>query len=134
MKLAHQDLTETTQQRVQHAFETGHPLSIRAGGSKDFYGAGNPLERACAGGAMPLDVSQHCGIIEYTPTELVVTARAGTPLRALQEHLAQAGQMLPFEPPHFADGATLGGTIACGFSGPRDPGRARRATSCWARA
>jgi glycolate oxidase FAD binding subunit len=52
---------------------------------------------------------------------LVITARGGTPLRELEATLAEKGQMLPFEPPHFGPRATLGGTIACGLSGPRRP-------------
>ena len=53
--------------------------------------------------------------------ELVLTARAGTPLREIEAMLGEHGQMLPFEPPHFGESATLGGTIACGLSGPRRP-------------
>jgi glycolate oxidase FAD binding subunit len=66
-------------------------------------------------------VGDYAGVIEYSPTELVVSARAGTPLAALEAVLAQENQMLPSEPPHFAPGATLGGTVACGLSGPRRP-------------
>src|SRR5690606_38737411 len=55
------------------------------------------------------------------PTELVVTARAGTPLAELEAALDAAVQMLPFEPPHFAEGATVGGMVAAGLSGPRRP-------------
>ena len=58
---------------------------------------------------------------EYEPRELVVTARAGTPLAEIEAELAGAGQMLAFEPPHFAETATLGGAIASGLSGPRRP-------------
>ena len=69
----------------------------------------------------PLDVTGHRGIVSYEPTELVVTARAGTPLAEIEAALAEKGQMLGFEPPYFGATATLGGTIACGFSGPRRP-------------
>ena len=72
-----------------------------------------------------LDVSQHRGIVEYDPCELVLTARSGTPLQEIEAALAEAEQMLAFEPPHFGPigtlDATLGGTIACGLSGPRRP-------------
>ncbi|HHH38582.1 MAG TPA: glycolate oxidase subunit GlcE [Sedimenticola sp.] len=98
---------------VRRAREGGRPLEIRGSGSKAFYG------RAPAG--EPLSVAAHRGVVNYEPKELVVTARAGTPLAELEETLAAAGQMLPFEPPRFGPGATLGGTIACGFSGPRRP-------------
>jgi len=66
-------------------------------------------------------VAGHRGIVAYEPTELVITARAGTPLSELEATLEERGQMLPFEPPHYGEFATLGGTLACGFSGPRRP-------------
>ena len=87
------------------------PLRIRGGGSKDFYG------RALAGEL--LDTRAHRGIVDYEPTELVVTARCGTPLAELQATLAERGQMLGFEPPAFGGEATLGGVVAAGLSGPR---------------
>jgi glycolate oxidase FAD binding subunit len=67
------------------------------------------------------DVSAHRGILSYEPSELVITARAGTPLAEVERVLADSGQMLAFEPPHFGPTATLGGTIACALSGPRRP-------------
>jgi len=88
-------------------------LRIHGGGTKSFYG--NPT----AGEA--LSTSAYSGIIEYEPTELVITARAGTPLTEIEAALKEKGQMLAFEPPHFAAGATLGGCIAAGLSGPRRP-------------
>ena len=86
-------------------------LRPRGGGSKDFYG------NALAG--EPLDTRAYAGIVNYEPSELVVTARCGTPLAELERALAANGQMLPFEPPHFGPGATLGGCVAAGLSGPR---------------
>ena len=96
---------------VREAHARGTPLAIRGSGSKDFYG------RPVAGEA--LDVTIHAGVLRYEPAELVLTARAGTPLAEIEDLLAANNQMLAFEPPHFGPGATLGGTIACGFSGPR---------------
>lgn len=95
------------------AFQAGSPIRISGSGSKAFY-TGN-----MAGD--PLDVTLHQGIVNYEPSELVLTARAGTSLRDIEALLAQHGQMLAFEPPHFGPGATLGGAVACGFSGPRRP-------------
>ncbi len=69
----------------------------------------------------PLDVSAHRGIVSYEPTELVITARAGTALKEIENALAACGQMLPFEPPYFGESATLGGAVACGLSGPARP-------------
>jgi len=97
-------------QRVRAAAASGAPLRIRGGGSKDFYGEpaeGELLETA------PLE-----GVSSYEPTELVVTVRAGTSLAELESLLAERGQCLPFEPPHFGGGATIGGMVAAGLSGP----------------
>ena len=59
--------------------------------------------------------------MSHEPTELVVTVRAGTPLAELEAVLAERGQCLPFEPPRFAPGGTVGGMVACGLSGPARP-------------
>ena len=87
------------------------PLRLRGGGSKDFYGG--PLLGEI------LDTGCYAGIVAYDPTELVITARCGTPLREIEAVLSAQGQMLAFEPPHFGAGATLGGAIAAGLAGPR---------------
>ncbi|ARU31090.1 glycolate oxidase subunit GlcE [Sulfuriferula sp. AH1] len=107
------DLTATLKQQVQAAYACTTPLQIVGGNSKAFYG------RTTRGTV--LDVSGHGGIISYEPTELVITARAGTPLDDIEAALAEQGQMLPFEPPHWGPAATLGGTVACNLSGPRRP-------------
>ena len=97
--------------RVRTASEERSPLRIRAGGTKDFYG------NATAGDLLdPRDVR---GIVDYAPTELVVTVRGGTPLAELEAALAEHNQMLPFEPPHFGAGATIGGAVVAGIAGPR---------------
>lgn len=106
-----QALIEGFVDRIRNAAEAGTALRIRAGGSKDFYGG--PLTGEV------FDVSAYRGIVDYEPTELVITARAGTPLRELEAALRERGQMLPFEPPHFGEHATLGGCVAAGLSGPR---------------
>ena len=97
--------------RVRTAAADGRPLRIRGGGTKDFYG------EASAGEI--LDVRALNGIVSYAPGELVVTARAGTPLADVERALAEHDQMLAFEPPHHGAGTTLGGVVAAGFSGPR---------------
>ncbi len=72
-----------------------------------------------------LDLSAMRGIIDYQPEELVLTLRAGTPMSEVEEVLAQAGQMLPFEAPDFGrllkSGSTgsIGGVLATNLSGPR---------------
>ena len=89
----------------------GRPLRIRGGGSKDWYG------QAFDGDV--LDTRAWRGIVDYEPTELVITARCGTPLAEIEAALAERNQMLAFEPPHFGPGATFGGAVASGLSGPR---------------
>ena len=100
-------------EQVKQAASRRAPLCIVGGGSKAFYG------RACTGER--LEVSGHRGIVAYEPTELVITARAGTPLAEIEAALAANNQMLPFEPPHFSEHATFGGMVAAGLSGPRRP-------------
>ena len=98
-------------ERVRAAAQSGQPLRLHGGGTKDFYG------NAPAG--EPFDTRAYAGIVSHEASELVVTARCGTPLAELEQALVEANQMLPFEPPHFGAGATLGGCVAAGLSGPR---------------
>lgn len=106
-------LTQTLE-RVRAALAHHTPLRLRGGGSKDFHGLQLQGEI--------LDTRSLCGIVSYEPSELVVTVRAGTPLAQLEAALAEQGQCLAFEPPHFAggegDAATVGGMVAAGWSGP----------------
>src|SRR4051794_19088997 len=97
-------------QRVRAAAASGTPLRIRGGGSKDFYGEPPQGEL--------LPIAPLTGVTSYEPTELVVTVRAGTPLAELEAVLAERGQCLPFEPPHFEGAPTVGGMVAAGLSGP----------------
>ncbi|MFL6674872.1 MAG: glycolate oxidase subunit GlcE [Massilia sp.] len=98
-------------ERIAAAHAARTPLCLRGSGSKDWYG------QAPAG--EPFDTRAYRGIIDYEPSELVVTARCGTPLAELEQALAAHNQMLAFEPPHFGPGATVGGMVASGLSGPR---------------
>ena len=101
------------QEQVLDAYQKQIPLEIKGNGTKAFYG--QPIK------ATPLNVSGHNGIISYEPTELVITAKAGTSLAEIESVLSSNNQQLAFEPPHFStqhNNATLGGTIACGLSGP----------------
>jgi len=113
MAVAANEIVRSLQERVRSAAAAGIPLVIRAGGTKNFYG--NPVD----GEHEVLDPRRYCGLIDYEPTELVVTACSGTPLAEVEAALAQHNQMLGFEPPHFGSGATLGGAIASGLAGPR---------------
>ena len=96
--------------QVRSARDLQADLDIRGGGTKAFYG-GTPRGEA-------LDMGTLSGISSYEPSELVVTARAGTPLADLEAALAAKGQCLAFEPPRFAPGGTLGGMVAAGLAGP----------------
>lgn len=116
---------------VRDAAATKTPLAIRGGNTKAWYG------HRIDGRA--LDVRVHRGVVDYEPSELVLVARAGTPLSDIEALLAEHRQMLAFEPPHFASaagtlpsgdeaarapdaavrGATIGGCVAAGLSGPR---------------
>lgn len=107
------DWLAETQERIRRAGVQRQVLRVRGGGSKDFYGNASRGE--------VLDTRSWQGIVDYQPRELVLTARAGTPLAEIEHLLGEQRQMLPFEPPHFGAGATLGGCIAAGLSGPRRP-------------
>ena len=104
------DMTASMATRVRQAAQSGTPLRIRGGGSKDFYG------QSLSGDV--LDMAAFSGVVSYEPSELVVTVRAGTPLAELESLLAGQGQCLPFEPPHFGPHATVGGMVASGLNGP----------------
>ena len=106
-------MIEQLAERIRDAAQTRTPLRVRGAGSKDFYA------QSLAGDL--LDVSNYRGIVDYEPTELVITARAGTPIAEIEAALAEHNQLLCFEPPRFAAKGTLGGAIAAGLSGPRRP-------------
>ncbi|WAC73841.1 glycolate oxidase subunit GlcE [Roseateles sp. SL47] len=106
-------LTEAVQ-ALQARIRQGGPLRIEGHGSKHFYGGelrGDVLSTRALN-----------GVLAYEPSELYVTAAAGTPLTDLEARLAAQGQHLAFEPPRFSDGGlgtgTVGGMVAAGLSGP----------------
>ncbi|HEX4378302.1 MAG TPA: glycolate oxidase subunit GlcE, partial [Steroidobacteraceae bacterium] len=99
--------------RVLAAQAQRTPLRLRGAGTKDFYG------EHCEGEL--LDLSGWAGVLDYEPSELVITARCGTRLSLLEPLLAQHGQYFPFEPPVFGGDPTLGGMVAAGLSGPTRP-------------
>lgn len=96
--------------RIRASAAHGESLRITGGGTKAF------LDEAP--GLAPLSTAEWRGVVAHEPTELVITARAGTPLTELEAVLAEAGQCLPFEPPHLGPGATVGGMVAAGLAGP----------------
>lgn len=97
---------------VRTAYENRKPINIIGGGTKSFLGQ-------AFGGGQALHVTGHSGIVDYDPAELVLVARAGTPLKEIEELLLEHHQMLGFEPPFIDAGATLGGAVAAGLAGPR---------------
>ncbi len=105
-------ITDLSERIAQHA-AAKKPLAIHGGTTKAFYGGQIVGDAA--------DMRAYSGIIEYEPKELVLTVRSGTTLAEIERVMDQENQMLPFEPPHFGGGATIGGTVATGLSGPRRP-------------
>jgi glycolate oxidase FAD binding subunit len=113
--MSQNDKTNELVAQVERAIESGNPLVVEAGASKNFYGLpqSSTLER--------LYLGAHSGIIDYAPDELVITARAGTPLSEISQLLKENNQILAFEPPNFDGRSTIGGVVASGLSGPRRP-------------
>ena len=107
------DIAEALADRVRRASATGSPLRIVGGDTKAFYGRAVEGER--------LDVADHRGVVDYEPSELVITARAGTPIVEIERLLADHRQVLSFEPPVLGLASTLGGVVAAGLAGPRRP-------------
>jgi glycolate oxidase FAD binding subunit len=101
-------------EQVQAARAARTPLRIRGGDTKAFLGGEVH--------GQVLDTRNWSGIVSHEPTELVITVRAGTPLAEVEAALAEKGQHLPFDPPHFVAGsgagATIGGVVAAGLAGP----------------
>lgn len=99
----------TSVEDLQDAVRGRTSVRLRGGGSKT---------ALHANGTDSLDVSSICGIVDYSPDECVITARAGTRIAEIETALSAHGQYLAFDPPLADSGATLGGTIAAGLSGP----------------
>ena len=107
------DITDILAEQVRAASADRRALRIVGGDTKAWYGRVTDGER--------LKVSGHRGVIDYDPCELVVTARAGTPLAQIEALLAANNQTLGFEPPSFGPASTIGGVIAAGLAGPARP-------------
>ena len=119
-----QQLIEQFSQTVREAGRNQRPLRIQGSGSKSFYG------RAVQGDA--LDVTPYRGIVSYEPTELVLTARAGTPLAEIEAALGPGGKCC-----HSSRRISARARRSAAAS-PRDcrvraaPMPVRYATTCWA--
>ncbi|MFK7731772.1 MAG: glycolate oxidase subunit GlcE [Pseudomonadales bacterium] len=108
------DQTKGLLDQVNAARAANRTLNIVGGGSKSFMGREQSADST-------ISVASHTGIVSYEPVELVLTARAGTRLVDIEAALSEQGQAMAFEPPHFSDKASLGGTLACNQSGPARP-------------
>ena len=103
---------------IAAAHQAGTPLEIVGGGTKRT--VGKPVNAASC-----LSAEGMSGIVAYEPSELVLTAKAGTPLREITETLDKAGQQLPFEPADWrgllgsVGEPTIGAVAATNNSGPR---------------
>ena len=97
--------------RIVAANASKSPLRFRGAGTKDFYGESLRGEI--------VDTRGYSGIVDYEPSELVITARCGTPLSEIDRALNEHGQFLAFEAPRFGGDPTIGGVVAAGLSGPR---------------
>jgi glycolate oxidase FAD binding subunit len=100
-------LTPESIEEVQEAVRSQERVRIVGGGTKP------ALSRDAS-----LSTAKLSGILEYEPSEYTFTALAGTPLAEIRDELAKNGQFLPYDPPFVEAGATLGGTVAAGLSGP----------------
>ena len=98
---------------VRDAISRKYELNIIGGDSKRFYGGDIKGES--------ISIAEHSGVINYQPNELVISARAGTPLKEIESVLAEKKQRLLFEPPHYGNTATIGGTVAANMNGPTRP-------------
>lgn len=109
------DCAHELAEQIRAAETSGRPLRIRGGDTRSFL----RCDASCD--TEVLDVRPHQGVIAFEPAELVLTARGGTPLEEIESTLAEARQCLPFDPPRFAPGSTLGGAVASGLAGPSRP-------------
>ncbi len=113
MTIPDADATATLAEQVRAASADRRALRIVGGDTKAWYGRATDGER--------LEVAAHRGVIDYDPCELVLTARAGTPLSEIEALLAENRQRLGFEPPSFGPASTIGGVVAAGLAGPARP-------------
>jgi glycolate oxidase FAD binding subunit len=117
---------------MTQVFKPARPADVAAAlaetkGAFEVTGRGSKraLGRPPGDGMARLDLSALAGITMYEPEELVLSARAGTPIAEVRERLAQQNQELAFDPPDLSgllggrDAGSLGGAIACNLSGPR---------------
>ncbi len=106
-----QPMTPNTVDELREMVRSHERIHLRGGRTKS--ALSTPLD-----GTEALDVSKLSGVVEYDPGEYTFTALAGTAISEVQKGLDAHGQYLPFDPPFADRGATVGGTVASGLSGP----------------
>tara|TARA_R110002020_G_scaffold136630_30_gene304961 strand:- start:7791 stop:9008 length:1218 start_codon:yes stop_codon:yes gene_type:complete len=117
-EIGYPETEEEVARSVSEAHAAGLPIEIRGGGTRT--GLGRPLQCAST-----LSLARLTGITNYDPSELVMAARAGTPLAEVGTALAVNNQMLTFEPMDHrpllgsTGEPTIGGVFAGNVSGPR---------------
>jgi glycolate oxidase FAD binding subunit len=109
-------MIDAWQNQIKEASARGAKLTLRGAGTKEGMG-----EFESTAGVPVLDTRAYAGVVAYEPDELVITVRCGTPLAGVEATMRAANQMLAFEAPFAAQGATMGGVVASGLSGPRRP-------------
>ena len=119
---------ENWQSQIKAAAAKGAKLTIRGSASKSFCSPAISGEFIVA--------REHAGIVEYEPNELVIVVRCGTRIADVEKTMADAGQMLAFEPPHFGEGATIGEWSPAVFQGrvvrtPVHCATSYSAAKCW---
>jgi len=103
--------TPGTIEEIQEIVRTTSRIMTRGGGTK-------PALSTSREGMATIELQKISGVTEYKPEEYTITALAGTRLEEVNKLLSSHGQFFPFDPPLVKKGATLGGTVAAGLSGP----------------
>ena len=112
------DIEAQLVQAVAEVASAGGRICVTGDGSKrDWF----PHDAA----SQMLTTKEHTGIVAYEPSELVITARCGTPLVDVVRELDRHDQMLACDPPRFYGDGTIGGAVSSGLSGPARPWRGR---------
>ena len=111
------DLTQDFKAQIRDTAGACRHLQVMGGGTKSWYGNQTHDHDQMS----VLRTIAHKGIVDYDPAELILTARSGTSIMALEQELAAHGQMLAFEPPRHGVASTLGGVVASSLSGPGRP-------------
>jgi glycolate oxidase FAD binding subunit len=102
--------------QVKSCIDKKQKIIIEGGGTKKNLGRSTQDDAA-----QVISTKEHTGIINYEPVELVMTVRAGTTLKEIDDALAENKQVLACDPPRFDGNATFGGSFATNLSGPSRP-------------